>query len=204
MEAQLKELIEKIKKDGVESAEEEASRIIEEANKKAGGIVEDAKKEADNIRENAEQEAQKRLATGDAKLRQAGRDLLLSLEKEITNVFEAIVNREISTSLDDKVMSEAVLTVLKKWSEGNDVDLQVLLPEQQRNKVESYLKDKLSEKIKMGLEIKPFEEIDSGFYIAEKDGSAYYNFSSEGIAEILTEFLNPRLSKILQEAAQKE
>jgi V/A-type H+-transporting ATPase subunit E len=37
-----------------------------------------------------------------------------------------------------------------------------------------------------------------------KDGSAYYNFTSEGIAEILGEYVNPSLGELIQRAVDKE
>ena len=42
MDVQLQELIDKIKKDGVASAQVEAAKIIEDAEKKAAGIDTDA------------------------------------------------------------------------------------------------------------------------------------------------------------------
>ncbi len=49
MEVQLKELIEKIKKDGVETAEGKASQIVKDAEAKAAGIVAKANSDAAQI-----------------------------------------------------------------------------------------------------------------------------------------------------------
>jgi V/A-type H+-transporting ATPase subunit E len=62
----------------------------------------------------------------------------------------------------------------------------------------------LAVELQKGVELKPFPEIEAGFRIAMKDGSAYYNFTDRGIAEILAEYLNPKIAEIVQEAAQKE
>jgi V/A-type H+-transporting ATPase subunit E len=58
--------------------------------------------------------------------------------------------------------------------------------------------------LKKGIELKPFPELQAGFRIAMKDGSAYYNFSDQGIAEILAEYMNPRIAEIVQEAVEEE
>ena len=49
MEVQLQELIDKIKKDGIESASGEAARIKSDAEAEAARIVSAARKEADDI-----------------------------------------------------------------------------------------------------------------------------------------------------------
>ena len=49
MDIQLQELIDKIKKDGVATAEQQASKIIEEAEKKAAAIIEDAQKKSEEF-----------------------------------------------------------------------------------------------------------------------------------------------------------
>jgi len=52
--------------------------------------------------------------------------------------------------------------------------------------------------------LNPFPELQAGFRIAMKDGSAYYNFSDQGIAEIMAEYMNPRIAEIVREAVGKE
>ena len=49
MEIQLQELIDKIKKEGIEAASEEAAKLRREAEAEAAGIVAAAKKEAADI-----------------------------------------------------------------------------------------------------------------------------------------------------------
>ena len=49
MEIQLKELIDQIKKDGVEAAEAEAQAILKAANDEAEKIIRNAQTEADRI-----------------------------------------------------------------------------------------------------------------------------------------------------------
>ena len=53
MEVQLNELIEQIKKEGVEAAEAEAKSIIDSANADAEKIIKEAEADAETIRSNA-------------------------------------------------------------------------------------------------------------------------------------------------------
>ena len=56
MDVQLQELIDKIKKDGVASAEAEAAKIVEASEKKAESIIADAQEKAAEIIKNAKAE----------------------------------------------------------------------------------------------------------------------------------------------------
>lgn len=61
------------------------------------------------------------------------------------------------------------------------------------------LYDSLQSEFKKGIVIKPVEIIRVGFRIGEKDGNVHYDFTPEGIAEILREYLNPRFARFLEE-----
>jgi V/A-type H+-transporting ATPase subunit E len=56
MDVQLQELIDKIKKDGIASAEQEANTIKENARKEADSIIADAKAKAESIIKEAQTE----------------------------------------------------------------------------------------------------------------------------------------------------
>ncbi len=203
MDVQLKELIERIKSEGIDNAEQEADRIIQEAQEKAKKIVSDAETEADKIRAKAEEDAKRREETGRASLKHAGRDLILSAEKRLQELFDKIIYEETSGVLKGELLEKAVSQVVQNWD--NEVsDLTVLIAEDELSKVEGGLKKKLSDKLSKGMEIKPLPKTEAGFQVSMKDGTAYYNFTAEGIAELLSQFLNPRLAETLKEAAQEK
>jgi V/A-type H+-transporting ATPase subunit E len=204
METQLQELIEKIKSEGVKSAEEQSNQIVQEAEKRADNIVKEAQQKAEKIIADARQQTEKMEQTGKETLKQAGRDLLLTLQQKITALFDAVIKDETAKSLDEKAIQDVIISMLEKWSKEETENLSVLLSEEEFDKLSSHLRAKLSEELKKGVEIKPFSGVKTGFYIAEKDGSAYYNFSDQGIADNLAELLNPKLKEILQEAVSEE
>ena len=57
MDIQLQELVDKIKKDGVDAASAEASKIVQEAEGKASAIIANAQKEADALIQGGKNEA---------------------------------------------------------------------------------------------------------------------------------------------------
>ena len=89
MAEELKNLIEKIHQEGVKAAEDKASDIENEAKRQAKAIVERAEKEAKDVIAEAKGKIAEMEGSGKVSLKQAGRDLLLSLRKEI-NFLRAI------------------------------------------------------------------------------------------------------------------
>ena len=203
MEAQLKELIEKIRQDGVETAEQEAEKIIAEAKNEADGIIEEAHKKSKEMIETAKKENRRQEQAGKEALVQAGRDLLISLEKKITQIFDELIKSETGAALEGKSLENILTAMVKEWVKTRSDHITVLLPEDELKALEGSLKKKLTAELKKGVEIKPTDAVEKGFYISEKEGSSYYNFSAEGIAEIIAEYVNPRLSEAIRRAAER-
>jgi V/A-type H+-transporting ATPase subunit E len=202
MGVQLQELLEKIKQDGVQSAEEESQRIIAETEKKAGEMIAEAEQKASQIVDNAKKEASRLKQSGNEALQQAGRDLLLEIERDIKAVFSRLIEKETGTALKENALETAIVDLIKAWPENNVSDIQVLLKKEDLNKIETGLRQKLKSEFAEGLELSAFEGIDGGFRISEKDGSAYYDFTKSGIAEALSQYLNPRLGDIIKQSVE--
>lgn len=203
MDVQLKELIEKIKSEGVKTAEDQAAEIIIKAEQKAETIIANAESQAKTARDKASADAARFEATGNEALKQASRDLIISTNKKLEEIFGRLLKNEVDDVLKSSFLESVILTVVKNWK--NDlVDMSILLPAAELNKLESGLKTKISKEIKGSLEIKPLSGIDSGFRVSSKDGSAYFDFTGEGISGLLSELLNPRIASLLQEATAGE
>ena len=194
MDIQLKEVIEKIKREGIESAQSSASQIIAEAEERAATIIKEAEKESRHLKESARQDAESMEKRGVEAMRQAGRDLVLGLKSEIENIFARIIENEVADAMDEKLLSEAVLAAVQNLSEA---DFELQIPEHKFQDLEAQLQKSLAEKIFSGMTIAPSAGLDAGFRLTKKDGSAFYDFSEKEIAAMLAYFLNPRLGKLL-------
>ncbi len=203
MDVQLKELIEKIKSEGVKTAEEQAAEIIRKAELKAAEIIENAESQAKIARDTASSDAARFEATGNEALKQASRDLIISTSKKLEDVFNNLLKGEVEAVLKGDFLEKVILTVIKNWKKDIE-DISVLLPPDQVSKLESGLRAKISKEISSGIDIKPLSGINSGFRITSKDGSAYFDFSGAGISDLLSELLNPKIAALLQEAASGE
>ncbi len=199
MEYQLKELIERIKNDGVKDAEDNAARIISEAQQQATTIVKNAEEEARQIRTSAMSDAERAERSGAESLRQAARDLLLTVRESIEKIFDKIITAEVSRSLDQQLMTEAILAGVKciKTDASGSIDVQI--PESQYASLEPGLRGALAAEFAQGISIVPLKGLDAGFRISMKDGSAFYEFSNQELAAMLSRYLNPRLGKFLSE-----
>jgi V/A-type H+-transporting ATPase subunit E len=202
MDIQLHELIEKIKKDGIESASEEAAKLKAQAEAEAKRIVEAAKKEAETILARAKADAERTEKAGIAAVGQASRNLVLEFRSKIQGLLDAIVAKEAAASFDENTLKDLLPEIIKNWAAKGD-DLAILLSDRDLKKLESSLKEKLSAGLKKGIEFKSDRGIEAGFRIANKDGSAYYDFSAGAVAELLSAYLNPRLAETLKNAVKE-
>jgi V/A-type H+-transporting ATPase subunit E len=200
MSVQLSELIERIKKEGVESAEQEATRIKEQAEQEAAGILAAARREAQEIAAKARSEAERFQATGKEGVRQAARDVVLDLKKQLTTMLGRILNREINKALEGQAVRDGLSSLFANWKSDATLDYEVLVPAETWNKIKESLLDGLAAEMKRGVEIKPSGSVRAGFRISEKDGSAYFDFTDRGLTEFLMEYLNPRLAESLGES----
>ncbi|MFP4642964.1 MAG: V-type ATP synthase subunit E [Spirochaetales bacterium] len=204
MDAQLKELIETIKSEGVESAEARAQEIIDQAQSRAEDIVKAAQQEAETTRKQAQSDAEKARQSGEAALKQAARDLVLNVENRITTLFHRVIEREVAGQYKPETVAEAIAAVVKAWAEQGITDLEVALPEKQMNAVEETLRSALGAELRKGVSLVPSSRVSSGFRVTEQNGNAYYDFTAEGVAEALSEHVSPKLASIIREAANAQ
>ncbi len=201
MEVQLQELLDKIKNEGVKAAEAESARIREEAEKRSRETLQRAEQQAAAIVAKAREEAARFEQTSEAAVKQAARNAILGVRQGVVGIFDAMLARETREALSGPNLAEVIVALVKAWPGKEIPSLQALLPPGDLEKLEKGLKSRLQEEMKKGFELKPLPALEAGFRIALKDGSAYYNFTDQGIAQILAEYLNPRLAGLMGQAA---
>ena len=200
MSVQLKELLDRIKQEGVKEAEIEAARIKDEAKNEAARILEHARKEADTAIEKSRGDISQFEAASKEAIKQAGRDLILSVKTDLTALFESILHRQIRDGLDSQTLKTVIVKLLETWATQPDRGVDVMLSEDDWQKVQNAVMNQMSAELKKGVDIRPSAQIEAGFRISEKDGSAFFDFTDRGLTEILMEYLNPRVSELLKGA----
>ena len=193
MEVQLQELLAAIKKDGVDSAEKEKTAIIIQAEELAEDIITAARKQADTLRDTAKQDAARFERSAKEAVNQAGRDLLISVQKALQNSFDHILTSTISEHFSGEALTEGIVAVVKAFNSTGELEL----PPETLRTIETNLKARLGAEIKAGLKIQGKNLPEGGFILREDGGSAYYDFSSRSIAEVIRSRLSQNIADLI-------
>lgn len=201
MEIQLQELIDQIKKDGVEVAESEAKAIIDAANAKAAEIIADAQNKAEKIMLDAKKENERTVKSSEDAIRQAGRNLLISFRESVARELNAIVKKEVIAVYSSENMAEIIINAVESWAKNPEAgDVSVILNSNDLEKMEETLLAGLKAKMLEGVTLKANDNFDGGFRIASEGSGAYFDYSVESVVEMLSNYLSPRVTELLKEA----
>ena len=201
MEVQLQELIEQIKNDGVAVAEAEAKAIVEAAKNDAEKIIKDAQTQADKILTSAKAETDRITKSSEDAIRQAGRNLLISFRESVTRELKTIIGENVAAVYSSEMLAQLIMCVVENWANKPDAeDIAVILNAEDLKKVEESLFAALKEKMLSGVTLKTNDNFDGGFRIAVNDGGAYYDYSAEAVVDMLSNYLNPKVTELLKEA----
>ena len=201
MEVQLQELIEQIKKDGVETAEAEAKAIVEAAKSDAEKIIADAQAQADKILNDAKSETERMTKSSEDAIRQSGRNLLISFRESVSRELKAIIGENVSAVYSSEALAQIIVNIVANWANKPDAeDIAVILNTEDLNRLEETILAALKEKMLKGITLKANDNFDGGFRIAVNNGSAYYDYSAEAVVEMLSNYLSPKVTELLKEA----
>lgn len=197
MEVKLENLIEKIKKDGVEQARETSEEILTNAKKESALIIEQSKKDADKIIEDAKRQASQFQQNSELAVKQAARDTELLVKERLTTLFDQVFKKEVGNTISPDFMKTMILKIIEKWQ--NNPEVEITVTENDKKQLEKILFSGLKKELEKKINLKTSTSLTKGFQIGLKDGQVYYDFSDESIAEVLKSFLNPRIQEIMDQ-----
>jgi V/A-type H+-transporting ATPase subunit E len=203
-DVQLKELIDAIQRDGVDKARQESDALLGQAREKSDAIVAAARAQAEALLAKARQEQERMEHAGRESLKQASRDLLLKVRKQLEALFSALLEEKAREALQGKEITAAISAMIANWTPERQDKLEILLPQDRFDALAGAVRKSLAARIAAGIEIKASPELANGFRVAEKDGQAYYDFSAASIAESLALSLNPLMAGIIADALQQD
>jgi V/A-type H+-transporting ATPase subunit E len=203
MAEEIRDLIEKINQEGIKAAEEKAQNIEAAAKQRADDILDQAKLEAEEMIAAAKDRIFREDKKGKTLLVQAGRDLLLSLRKEIDAMLGCIVVSDIQQALTPEALFKLLLEVVRNYSAGERSDITVFLNKEDLETLEKFFLHKLREETKKKIILRPAEEISGGFTISFDNGKSCYDFTDKALAEYIGTYLKPKLNQILKEAIKE-
>jgi len=200
MAEELKDLIEKIREEGVLAAEEKARQIEAAARQEAQVIVEKARRDAEKALAEAKERISRMEDGQKASLKQAGRDLILSLKKEIGAMLDKIVLSHVHKALSTEELARMIPALIKEHPKLGKEEIVISLKKEDLEKLEKGFLSELREEIKKGVILKASEEIQAGFMISYDSGKSYYDFTDKALGRYISSFLKPKLGEILNGA----
>ena len=202
MAEQLQSLLEKINEEGVKKAEKEKDRIIAEAKKKAEKIISDAKKQADEAVKQSETEAKRNEERAAATIRQASRDIVLSLGNELQNRLKAVVRECVGEAMTPEMMGKLVLEMAGSFLSGKtapNAGVEILLAKKDLDSMEKLLKGSFGKNLKADPDISLGHDFTAGLKIGFKGNDLFFDFSDESLAEMICAYVGPRLAAVIKE-----
>ena len=206
MAEQVQELINKIKKEGLQEVEAKGRQIEDEARKRADELVKQAKEEAARLVEQGKNEIRQNQEAARASLQQAARDVILNLHKEINNVLRAVVMREVRQSLSGKDLTAILEQAIKTYMQQNKdiTDIKLLVSEADLEHLKHGLLAKLQERLKGSISLRSEQDIGAGFVISFNADKTSFEFTDQSLVQYLGDFLNEEVSAIIQSTIKKE
>ena len=209
----VKELIERIRDEGVHSARAEADRILAEAKARAARIVADAKAEAAAIKKEARASMEREQTATIEALRIAARDTELELRAAIMSGFEEHVRRLVTdVTTDGSVLRDMILVLSGRAADEllKDKDAVILVPDRLADEVSAELDEFLrrsagalsADVLRQGIELIPSSEVQGGARVRLVGEDLEIDMSNEALSEMMLKLLLPRYRKILVEAGQ--
>lgn len=198
MAEQIRDLIEKINQEGINAAKEKSRQIEDAAKQKADEMLVKARLEADKIIAVAKDRTDKLQENTHALLKQAGRDLLLALRKEINTMLHKIVVAQAQAALGPEELIKLIVSFIKEHHGKEESDVVVVVKKRDFEEVEKALFVELGTNLKKGITLKSSEDISGGFTISFDHGKSHYDFSDKALAEYIVTHLKPKLDAILK------
>ncbi len=202
MTAQVQELINKIKTEGIQEAQSKAKEMEAAAQKKAEEIVAKAKEDAEQIIAQAKSEANKVDQSTRLALQQVARDTLLKLRAELQAVLERLLTADVGEAMTPDKLAVLIEHMAKAYAKEHtkSVEIEAVLSEKDLKQFkDGYLK-KLQDAVKHPLTLRSSDNVGAGFTISFDKGKTSLDFSDESLVEFLSASLSAEVSSLLKDA----
>jgi V/A-type H+-transporting ATPase subunit E len=201
----LQDLIETLKKQGIEHGEKAGQEIVARANHEAEDILAEARHEAASIVDQARNEADKQMKQLRSALEIAASQFVNNLKGVIEENFLSIpLQKEITISLSDPDFMKKLMTgfVEKYAAAPEHQDIRLLLPQDAPERLKRFAIDLMARYYgadKNGAELVSHLETQNvkfGFQVDKKDGHVRLDFSDEAFLSLFLRYLTPKFREL--------
>jgi len=203
MAEDLKRLIEKIQKEGVEAAKAKAAEIEAEAQVQAKAAVLRAKEESRRLLDEVRLEIARQKEAALSLLSQAARDTVISLRQELLRKLSNVIKQETHQALKAKDLGEMLFKLIKECCKEPGSNVEITLSKEDADKLTQVFISGFKEELKKGITLKTSDEISGGFLISYDSGKSQFDFTDSALAEYLAQYVHGRLDEILAPKSPK-
>ncbi len=194
-EKTLDKLISSLKTEAIEAAEKEAAGIEEAARQEAAKFLSESKAECDNMRDEAEVQAQQTLEKGKSALRQAARNVTITLQNDLLKLLGNVLEQEVTSQFKPDAVKRAIAVVLENI--GSGVELQ--LSEDLMKELKGYILEKLRSSdtlVNSNVE----GTLSKSITISKIDEGWKYHINPESVSEVLKAQLSSSWLEIINKS----
>jgi V/A-type H+-transporting ATPase subunit E len=204
----VQELIEQIRDQGVQAAQNESDRLLREAQKRAAEIVAQAHAEADAERVKARAEIEAHRAASLDALQLAARDTVLELKARVIARVEEFVKRLVVSATRDKELVRNLVLVLaghaaEEFIKDKEIEVRIsesLLEDETALQEETKLAilGLSSDMLREGLELVADPEVEGGARVRLVNDKLEIDLSDRVVSRMIAQKMIPRFVAILE------
>jgi len=202
MENKLQELTDKIYQEGITRGKQEAENIISAAEEEADKIIKSAEARAEEIISNAKKESEELKKNTLSELRISFRNAMNGLRQDIENMITGkVVDEPVKDALSDTSFISRLIedATSKLFTESNNSGADVNVPEEMKEKIEQYLREKTDKSLSSGLVLIPDKTMANGFEIIPHGKDYKVRVTEDDLKIYIRDFLRSRLADLLFE-----
>ena len=210
----VKELVERIRDEGVQSARNEAARILGEARSQAARIVADAEARASKMKKEAEETIERERGAAIGALQLAARDTGLQLRSTVLAAFEEHVRHLVTdVTTDRSVLRDMILVLAGRAAKDliKERDAVILVPERLADdappELEKFLRRTTvalsADVLRNGIELIPSNQVHGGARVRLVGEELEIDLSDEALSEMMMRLLLPRYRALLSDAGRE-
>lgn len=201
MEGKLREITDRIYLEGVERARREADQLLAEAKNQAEHLIAEARREAQHLHEHNQRAIEQLRENTLQELQFSARQAIAGLKQKITDLItiEILSDPLQEAFSDSNFVQHIIQTVVSNWTtnDGADPELQLLLPEKERQQLDAFISERAAALLSKGVHIRFNERLNNGFRIGPADGRYIISFTQEDFEQFFKMHLRPQIEQLL-------
>ena len=200
MTEDLQQLLDRIRREGVEKAQAEAKAIVDAARKEAADITAKAKADAEALRKDAEKDAKAFESRAEQQVRQAVRDVNLQVAQDLEKVVMSLLNKDVKAAMSDgATLTQWISQAVSAYLKGGEKEIEVELGGSAAAQVAALQKE-LRAAAAEGVKVTGSSAFPEGFTIRLAGGRVEQCFTADAVTDALARLLRPQVAALLKGA----